>query len=171
MSLVFEQGRHALEYARLSAAKRGLSWHISKSLYRKLLSNPCFYCRLPIPRLRGGYGLERLNNSVGYEPWNVVQCCPDCNLARGNRFTVSEMCRFIGPAIRALKLSRSPNRPTLAAPASWFRVPFDHRAFRGTRTRAASPDVQVRNWFVVNHVRRGTGLGQITRARARKIAL
>jgi len=64
----------------------------------------CHYCGFPRPLK--GCGLDRLNNSDGYALVNVLTSCTTCNMARGDRFTVTEMEIEIGPAIRRVRISR-----------------------------------------------------------------
>jgi hypothetical protein len=82
-----------------------------------------------------GIGLDRLDDSKGYEVGNVVSCCTECNLARGCRFTPKEM-KIIGAAIRRVKLARlKPLKP----------VPRTSRA-RITEITAAV-DESLGNWM------------------------
>ena len=57
----------------------------------------CFYCNsiitwpeVNIKKVGSGYHLDRIDNSKGYDPKNVVVCCARCNLGRGPNFTHSE---------------------------------------------------------------------------------
>jgi hypothetical protein len=50
--------------------------------------SPCSYCGGPLPT--AGAGLDRLDNSKGYDLDNVVPCCGDCNRLRGDRLTPEE---------------------------------------------------------------------------------
>ena len=63
-------------------------------------SKPCIYC---------GYtkkiGCDRIDNSKGHTKDNVVPCCHECNTARSDHFTVSEMLR-LGKVIREIKNDR-----------------------------------------------------------------
>ena len=89
-----------------SAQKRkGRVWSIPKELFAKLISMPCTYCGGPLPT--SSAGLDRLDNSKGYTPENVTPCCAICNYARRDQFTVDEMMRFIGPAVRAIRAERA----------------------------------------------------------------
>src|SRR6266446_1724986 len=62
----------------------------------EIIKNPCHFCGLS-DKLRG---LDRINNHRGHEKENVLPACEDCNIARSDHFTVGEMIKFIGPAIR-----------------------------------------------------------------------
>jgi hypothetical protein len=62
---------------------------LSKDIVRKLSSSDCAYCGSPPSQVycsKGGYngdyiynGIDRVNNSIGYEENNVVACCKICN--------------------------------------------------------------------------------------------
>ncbi len=74
--------------------------------YCKLISQKCHYCKGDLPAQ--GHGLDRRNNTLGYEKDNVVPCCAICNKARLNVLTVEEMELFVGPAIAAIRKSDDP---------------------------------------------------------------
>jgi len=69
--------------------KRQKSWTLTFDEYEKLIANPCTYCNGDISKERGS-GLDRLNNSRGYEIGNVVPACKACNTARNTHFTHEE---------------------------------------------------------------------------------
>lgn len=71
------------------ATRRGKSWNIAFEDYSILLSKPCTYCGESLERKTAG-GLDRIDNSQGYSPENVLPCCWNCNLIRSNRLTVIE---------------------------------------------------------------------------------
>lgn len=102
--LITGEGNGRYSHNKSHAKHLGRAWTLTKEEYNKLLQKPCTYCHLPIGKW--GYGLDRLDNSRGYELDNVVTCCKECNVARNNNFTSDEMRQFIGPAIRAAKLAR-----------------------------------------------------------------
>lgn len=86
------------------AARRGKSWTITIDQYKHLMQMPCHYCGGPLPET--AFGLDRLDNKVGYELQNVVPCCTLCNMARRDQFTSEEMKLFVGPAIRKVREAR-----------------------------------------------------------------
>ena len=100
----------AWSLSRCRARARGLTWQIDVGLFHQLRAEPCAYCLMFFAAPTAGSGLDRLDNAAGYEPQNVVPCCPDCNVARMDRFSPEEMRAFIGPAIRAIKLKRGAKR-------------------------------------------------------------
>jgi hypothetical protein len=90
-------------HAKLSANERGLAWEISLEQYEALRGLVCRYCQFPLPE--AGSGLDRLDDAEGYVLGNVVPCCADCNVTRGNRYSHKEMLE-LGVVLRRLKLRR-----------------------------------------------------------------
>lgn len=103
LKTVTGNGRYS--YNKAMAKHVGRTWTLTKTEYNNLIKNPCTYCTLPIGNR--GYGLDRIDNSKGYEINNVLPCCKDCNVARNDNFSSEEMKLFIGPAIRQTKLARN----------------------------------------------------------------
>jgi hypothetical protein len=85
--------------------RKGRIWSLTLEEFRQLVSNQCHYCSGPLPKTSSG--LDRKDNSRGYEIDNVLPCCTICNLSRRNHFTVEEMEKFIGPAIRVVREARA----------------------------------------------------------------
>jgi len=63
------------------AEKSGIKWNIDTEWAKDIITeNKCYYC--------GGRnedrinGLDRIDNDFGYEEWNVVSCCKDCNIMK-----------------------------------------------------------------------------------------
>lgn len=73
-----------------AAVKRGLSWSLSKEDFINLISKPCHYCQDSLVNYQQG-GLDRIDNSLGYEFDNVLPCCTICNKMRNEYLTVREM--------------------------------------------------------------------------------
>lgn len=76
---------------RLAARRRGLEWGLSISEAEALFKGNCHYCGIEPSQRRqhgkeyGGYiynGIDRVDNSKGYYPSNVVSCCSKCNRAK-----------------------------------------------------------------------------------------
>lgn len=72
-----------------SAATRNLTFNLTKEQVWVLAQEPCFYCNCPpsniLRRRRVNIkysGIDRVDNSIGYEITNVVACCVTCNLAK-----------------------------------------------------------------------------------------
>ena len=62
---------------------------------------PCVYCGTEIHNR----GLDRIDNALPHNKGNVQTACTDCNIVRGNRFTVEEM-KLIGRTIAIIKNAR-----------------------------------------------------------------
>lgn len=75
-----------------NAKKRGYSFNLTKEQFREITQQNCSYCgRKPCQVAfqnkygNGVYvynGIDRVNNSIGYEIGNVVPCCKICNRAK-----------------------------------------------------------------------------------------
>ena len=65
--------KHRLTSYKHTAKQRGLVWGITFDEFMKIISMPCYYCG------GEGYGIDRLNSSVGYLRDNIVSCCSMCN--------------------------------------------------------------------------------------------
>lgn len=68
---------HAAPTSQIRRKRRLVPWDISREDYALLRQEPCFYCDGPLPP--HGKGLDRLDESRGYEIDNVVPCCRFCN--------------------------------------------------------------------------------------------
>lgn len=73
------------------AKSRGHSFLLTKGDVTDLVFGPCFYCGAEASNLfvndhtgeEFSYnGIDRVNNSFGYEMWNVVTCCSSCNWSK-----------------------------------------------------------------------------------------
>jgi hypothetical protein len=84
--------------------KKPQVWSIGFEDYVKLISQPCFYCEFP-NNVETKIGLDKLDPKRGYELDNVVSCCIECNIVRGDRFSVEEMKR-LGEVIKLIKTER-----------------------------------------------------------------
>ena len=69
-------------------------------MIENIINKPCIYCG-DTHRI----GCDRIDNRKGHTKDNVNPCCYECNVARGNNFTVEEMMT-IGKAIKKVKDSR-----------------------------------------------------------------
>jgi 5-methylcytosine-specific restriction endonuclease McrA len=77
-----------------SAKNRGLDFSIPDSVFIDLVQKSCHYCGAPPSNIakvstrkhRNGEviysGLDRIDNTKGYTPENVVPCCINCNRAK-----------------------------------------------------------------------------------------
>jgi len=101
---VQRQPKH--RYRRLihAAKNRNLSFSLTFEQYLCFTARPCTYCGFKFET--AGSGLDRIDNSKGYENDNVTSCCKECNWARGASFTAEEMRSVLGPAIKQVKEAR-----------------------------------------------------------------
>jgi hypothetical protein len=82
------------------ARRRGLRWGIGFEEYVEIISELCVYCRGYFQKEETGVGLDRLDNSLGYELGNVVSCCGFCNRFRGDKMSPVECEHLILALIR-----------------------------------------------------------------------
>jgi len=84
---VLRQYRHDAEY-------RNLTWNLTEEEFDQLVAGNCHYCgEPPANKAVSGYksgdfaynGIDRKDSGIGYEPYNVVSCCWDCNEMKGHR--------------------------------------------------------------------------------------
>jgi len=75
--------------AKSCAKRKQLNWNIFKEDYIKLISQVCYYCDGELNKT--GSGLDRVNNSKGYELNNVVPCCKRCNMIKSDYLTYNQM--------------------------------------------------------------------------------
>jgi hypothetical protein len=82
---------HLLASYRAAAEQRGIEWRLSEDEFRTLVTGNCYYCGV-VPKQISGQstvgrfiynGVDRLNNSGGYVPGNVVSCCGTHNQMKG----------------------------------------------------------------------------------------
>lgn len=105
VSMVIGRYRHG-------AAARDYAWALSYEQAKSLFMSACFYCGAPpaqrlAPRVIAGApsyaavrytGIDRVDNSRGYETDNVVPCCGTCNRAK----RVMSVSEFIAWARRVV---------------------------------------------------------------------
>jgi hypothetical protein len=97
--------KHVLTQYQRNAQYRDLPWELTDDDFDKLTSSDCHYCGLPPGRVfrSGAYiggefvysGLDRLDNTAGYVPGNVVPCCWDCNRAKSD-LSYDEFMTWLG---------------------------------------------------------------------------
>lgn len=74
------------------AKSRGFIFNLTKDDVRKLTKQNCHYCNIEPCRIQRGKsikedvyvynGIDRVYSSKGYELWNCVPCCTQCNKAK-----------------------------------------------------------------------------------------
>lgn len=77
-----------------AAKKKGHEWSLPFETARELMESECHYCgvssslvhvSLAQCRTKTMYnGIDRIDNTVGYVPGNVVACCTFCNFQKSN---------------------------------------------------------------------------------------
>ena len=80
-----------LDCYKRGAIKRNLTWTLSDEQFYIITKLNCHYCNsLPSNVVKSAYnkgdfvysGIDRLDNTKGYEPDNCVPCCKTCNRAK-----------------------------------------------------------------------------------------
>lgn len=61
------------------AKRSGRNFNLTFEEFNSFWQEPCFYCGSEIDTI----GLDRVDNSVGYQLDNVVSCCFQCNKWKG----------------------------------------------------------------------------------------
>jgi hypothetical protein len=80
-----------LRYYLRNASRRGINFDLKSTDFYTLIKQNCYYCD-SAPSNKQTYlntvffynGIDRLNNSYGYELNNSVPCCKICNIAKSN---------------------------------------------------------------------------------------
>ena len=68
------------------ANERGFAFPITKEEFASIAMQPCAWCGTHADEsLRGFHGIDRVDNSRGYEVSNCVSCCKWCNRAKDVR--------------------------------------------------------------------------------------
>jgi len=65
-------------HLKASAKQRGLMVQITLDDYTEITKNPCRYCG------ETGYGIDRIDSSLGYLINNCASCCKNCNYMKLN---------------------------------------------------------------------------------------
>jgi hypothetical protein len=63
---------------KLNAQKRHIPFELSILEFMALWQLPCYYCGAIIPTI----GIDRVDNTKGYQFQNVVPCCSTCNFMK-----------------------------------------------------------------------------------------
>lgn len=98
---------------RWSRSQKGRAVHLRKAYQRvdacdlsaaevlEYIVKPCVYCGTTVVNR----GLDRIDNALPHVKGNVQTACTDCNIVRGDRFTVPEMM-LIGKVIADIRAAR-----------------------------------------------------------------
>jgi len=68
-----------VKLTRNQAKSRGYDWEITEKFAAELVQDNCSYCGSSPDPLNG---IDRIDNTIGYEESNVVSCCRRCNRAK-----------------------------------------------------------------------------------------
>jgi len=63
------------------AKHRSIEFSLTFEEFYSYWEEPCDYCNTPIETI----GLDRMDNSKGYTPENVISCCRSCNRKKGSK--------------------------------------------------------------------------------------
>jgi hypothetical protein len=75
--------------AKTRRTKAGHEFTVAFKEYCELIMQPCEYCGGQLNKQ--GLGLDRIDNSKGYIPGNVVPCCKNCNIMKNSFLSYEEM--------------------------------------------------------------------------------
>ncbi len=76
-----------------NAFKRGYKFKLTKEEFKNIVTKPCFYCGQQGTQTKrskqnnGAFqytGIDRYDNTKGYEKENCVPCCKTCNMMKGS---------------------------------------------------------------------------------------
>jgi hypothetical protein len=85
--------------AKSQAKWKGIPWNLTKKEHMELIEQLCYYCDGYFKKVETGIGLDRLDNSKGYQKENVVSCCYACNRTKLNILSPKEAKAVIGLGI------------------------------------------------------------------------
>jgi hypothetical protein len=92
--------------AKRVAKTRSINFSLTFEQYKNLISLPCYYCDNKLCDLiQTGGGLDRVNNTLGYELDNVVSCGKICNAIKMDYLSAQET----KAAVEAILQIRYPN--------------------------------------------------------------
>lgn len=66
-----------------SSKHRNIHFELTVDEYISIAQNPCYYCGT-VNEKRGFNGVDRVDNSLGYNTDNCVACCSMCNFIKGS---------------------------------------------------------------------------------------
>ncbi len=73
---------------------KGIEWNLDDVYAFELILNNCFYCGKICDWPNKRNGIDRVDNDIGYEKYNCVPCCFECNASKNN-LTMDEFRNWI----------------------------------------------------------------------------
>lgn len=89
--------KHLYRRYSYDAKRRGKEFNLSLEVFESIIACNCQYCNQAPSQIysqkAAGYkvdtvvynGVDRVDNSIGYVPGNVVPCCASCNQSKKDR--------------------------------------------------------------------------------------
>lgn len=114
------------------ALKKGIVWsdEMTKEHARELMASDCFYCKKnDVERVNG---IDRMDNTRGYEPTNTVPCCKYCNFVKKSL----DARTFVE---RCIHIASSHGQGDQFFPNVW--VPRNRTSYNGYRYRAIKKEL------------------------------
>lgn len=82
---------YAFKIFKSGAKVRNKTWNLTQEQVAKIITSNCRYCLRYFPEKMG---IDRIDNSIGYELNNVAPCCNQCNKAK-HIMSISEFKELI----------------------------------------------------------------------------
>lgn len=88
--------RHILNRYKVSSHSRNVKWELTDEDAIQMIEGVCLYCGLQSSDEKK-LGIDRMDSSEGYTPYNCVGCCTECNMMKGciDPLTFAKMCDHI----------------------------------------------------------------------------
>lgn len=93
-----------------SAKDRSIEFNLSTDVFKRFIHARCFYCGIEPRQVIGNLeynGIDRLDNTIGYQHDNCLACCKVCNRAKSNMTEdefmdfIVRVCNIMIPQVRA----------------------------------------------------------------------
>lgn len=88
--------RFRYSHYRTNAKIRGLVFDLTWVEFKTLCESNCYYCG------EEGYGVDRVNSTMGYIKGNIVSCCSFCNKVKSS-LTLNEFIRQSSTMLKKIK--------------------------------------------------------------------
>ncbi len=85
---------HKWHSTKAGAAKRGIDFFLTREQFADILAHPCIYGTWVHSSITP-VGVDRMDNSAGYVPWNCVPCCGHHNQIKGSWASYGDMLRLV----------------------------------------------------------------------------